>query len=109
MELSDDDIGRLVALGYHRDGFSVTDRDGVTRLRNVDRRCYFYDRGETQCRVYNERPLGCYIYPVVFSEADGIVIDELCSNGDTVTDTEMRAKGRILLDLLNRLDHPAKC
>jgi Fe-S-cluster containining protein len=107
MELSDDDIGRLVALGYHRDAFSVTDQDGVTRLRNVDGWCHFYDRGSARCRVYDTRPLGCYIYPVVFAENYGIAIDTLCPMGDTVSDAEMRVKGRILLGLLDRLDHPS--
>lgn len=106
MELSDDDVARLVRLGYPRDAFSVTDQDGVTRLRNVDGRCYFYDRGASRCRVYAARPVGCYIYPVVFAEEYGIVIDALCPMGDTVTDSEMRVKGRILLDLLDRLDRP---
>ena len=107
MELSKDDIERLVALGHRRDAFSVTDQDGVIRLRNVDRQCYFYDRCETRCRVYDERPLGCYIYPVVFSEDYGIVIDDLCPLGDTISDAEIRVKGRILLRLLDRLDHPS--
>ena len=107
MELSDDDIERLVAFGYNRDAFSVTDQNGVTRLRNVDGRCYFYDPGNARCRTYAARPVGCYIYPVVFSEEEGIVIDGLCPEGGTVSDAEIRVKGRILLALLDRLDRPS--
>jgi len=57
MELSSEDIERLEEAGYRREEFAVID-DGVTRLRNVDRWCYFYSLADKNCRVYRKRPLG---------------------------------------------------
>jgi len=58
MELSSEDIERLEEAGYRREEFAVIDDDGVTRLRNVDRWCYFYSLADKKCRVYRKRPLG---------------------------------------------------
>jgi len=41
MELSSDDIKRLVDAGYRPEDFIII-LDGVPRLRNVDGWCYFY-------------------------------------------------------------------
>ena len=61
MELSDDDIGRLVALGYHRDAFSVTDQDGVqNRFDHDDDNDYLSDMFERKyclCPQYKDDSL----------------------------------------------------
>lgn len=75
MELSEDDIRRLERLGYKRDDFAVCE-NGSCRLRNVNGRCYFL--GENGCRVYEHRPLGCRIYPVVCVEGEGLAVDAYC-------------------------------
>ncbi len=103
MELSSDDIRRLEKAGYHRDQFSVLDNHAI-RLMNVDGWCYFYSLAERKCRVYRNRPLGCRLYPVVYSVDEGAVVDELCPMGHTVSERELRTKGKILVKLLKKID-----
>lgn len=103
MELSSEDIKRLEETGYRLDEFAVVD-DGVTRLRNVDKRCYFYNIGERKCRVYEKRPLGCYLYPIVYLVGEGVIVDKLCPMGETISKQELRIKGEILNKLLKDLD-----
>ena len=107
MELSSDDIKRLEEAGYRREEFSVID-DSVIRLRNVDGQCYFYSLAEKKCRIYGKRPLGCYLYPVVYLLNEGPVVDELCPRGQTISEQELRKKGRILVKLLRKIDNERK-
>ena len=104
MELSSRDIKRLEEAGYRRGEFTVADKDGITQLRNIRGWCYFYNYAEKRCRAYEIRPIGCYLYPVVYSTDEGVVIDELCPMGETVSEHELRIKGRILLKLLKTME-----
>jgi len=104
MELSNEDIKRLENVGYCREEFTVID-DSVTRLRNVDGWCYFYSLDEKNCRVYKKRPLGCYLYPVVYLVNEGATVDELCPMGKTISEKELKTKAKILLKLLKKLDN----
>ncbi len=97
MPLSVGDIERLEALGYRREKFTVKDREGLRRLRNIDERCYFYDPVKRRCRVYRHRPLGCYLYPVIYDSDKGISIDNYCPMAHTVTQRELARKGRVLM------------
>jgi Fe-S-cluster containining protein len=108
MELSSDDIKRLEEAGYRREEFAVMD-DGVIRLRNVDGRCYFYSLADKKCRVYGKRPLGCYLYPVVYLVNEGAIVDELCPMGQTISEQERRTKAKILDKLLKKMDTERKC
>jgi Fe-S-cluster containining protein len=108
MELSSTDIKRLEGAGYRREEFAVMD-DCVIRLRNVDGWCYFYSLAEKKCRVYEKRPLGCYLYPVVYLVNEGAIVDELCPRGQTISEQELRKKGRILVKLLKKMDDERKC
>jgi len=104
MELSSEDIERLEEMGYRLEEFAVVD-DGVTRLRNVDGYCYFYSRADKKCRIYKDRPLGCYLYPVVYLANEGAMVDELCPMGQTISEQELRTKGKILDKLLKKIDN----
>ena len=104
MELSSKDIKRLEKTGYRREEFAVVD-DGVTRLRNVDGWCYFYSLADKKCRVYGKRPLGCYLYPVVYLINEGAMVDELCPMGRTISEQELRTKAKILDKLLKKMDN----
>jgi len=108
MELSSEDIERLEKTGYHQIEFAVVD-NGVARLRNVNGRCYFYRRSDKKCRVYEKRPLGCQLYPVVYLINEGAVVDDLCPMGQTISEQELRKKGKILHRLLKKLDNERKC
>ena len=103
MELSSDDVKRLEEAGYRRGEFAVLDND-VVRLRNVAGRCYFYNHAEKNCRVYENRPMGCSLYPVVYLTDQGATVDELCPKWHTISEKELRVKGRLLASLLRRMD-----
>ena len=107
MELSSSDIKRLVEAGYRLEEFAVMD-DDVTRLRNVDGCCYFYSLADKKCRVYGKRPLGCYLYPVVYLVNEGPIVDELCPMRQTISKQELETKGKILFRLLKKMDNEKK-
>ena len=104
MELSCADIERLEKVGYRLEDFTVIDEDGIIRLRNVGKWCFFYDVAVNRCREYSNRPLGCYIYPVVFSVSEGVIVHDLCPMGETISDQELRTKGEVLLETLKVMD-----
>ena len=108
MELSSKDIKRLEETGYRLEQFAAVD-DGVTRLRNVNGWCYFYSLADKKCQVYGKRPLGCYLYPVVYMADEGAVVDELCPMGQTISEQELRTKGKILDKLLKKMNNERKC
>ena len=103
MLVSKEDTEKLERVGFDQEDFTITDRDGLTKLRNVGEWCYFYDPEEKKCRVYEYKPLGCYLYPVVYAVDEGVVIDELCPRGETISEDELRRKGNVLIKLLKRL------
>jgi len=103
MELSSDDVKRLEEAGYRRDEFAALGGH-VVRLRNVGGWCYFYSLADKNCRAYENRPLGCSLYPVVYLADEGAIVDELCPMGHTVSEQELRTKRRILDKLLKKID-----
>ncbi len=108
MELSRKDIERLEETGYRPEEFAVI-HDGVVRLRNVDGCCYFYSLADKKCLIYRKRPLGCYLYPVVYLANEGAIVDELCPMGHTISEQELRTKAKILDKLLKKMDDERKC
>jgi Fe-S-cluster containining protein len=104
MELSIEDIERLEEKGYRLEEFAAIN-DGVTRLRNVDGICYFYSRADKKCQIYEKRPMGCCLYPVVYLANEGAMVDELCPMGQTISEQELRTKGKILEKLLKKIEN----
>jgi len=102
MILTEEDVRRILALGYDLEDFSEY-REGYLRLKNVNGRCFFLDeRG--RCRIYEDRPLGCRAYPVVYDvEGDRCKIDEECPAGDTVDREEFMEKCKLILRALPQL------
>lgn len=76
MPLREADVARLRALGHDPARFARVD-DGWLVLRNEGGACVFLRDG--QCTVYDVRPEGCRLYPLVYEEdtARG-TLDELC-------------------------------
>lgn len=84
MVLVPSDVARLTRLGYRFEDFAVVEGD-LVKLRNVDGYCYFYDREERRCRIYEERPLGCRVYPIVVDLDEYCVrVDPECPAAETV-------------------------
>jgi uncharacterized protein len=104
MELSKIDVEKLVKKGYKREEFTIVCEDGLTRLRNVAKRCYFYDSAKKRCRIYQYRPQGCRLYPVVYSVEQGAAIDTLCPMRKTISRKEFRDKSRFLTELVKRIE-----
>ncbi len=50
------------------------------------------------------RPAGCRIYPVMHSEQEGVVIDDLCPEKSTINESERERRGRKVIMLLRRID-----
>jgi Fe-S-cluster containining protein len=107
MMLSEADIERLEKLGFSRQTFARYDRYGFVRLKNCHGFCIFYDLEKCNCRIYKHRPLGCRIYPVIYSEQEGVVVDNLCPMKSTVSETELKRKGTKVMGLLQRIEEEA--
>lgn len=105
MMLSHADVERLERLGYDRKKFVRHDRNGFAKLKNCHRFCIFYDYEKQRCKIYRHRPSGCRIYPVIHSEEEGIVVDDLCPMKHTVSRTELERKGKKVIELLHRIDN----
>jgi len=107
MMLSNADIERLEKMGYNRQKFMRYDRQGYAKLKNRRGFCVFYDAEKHLCNVYKHRPSGCRVYPVIYSEEEGIIVDDLCPMITTISETELRRKGRKVIKLLQRIENEA--
>jgi len=108
MLLSNKDIERLEIKGYLKEKFVRYEKKGFAKLQNHRGYCVFYDREKHRCKVYEHRPSGCRIYPVVYDEEKGIVLDDICPMRDTVTEAEKERKGKKVMRLLKRIDREAR-
>jgi Fe-S-cluster containining protein len=108
MLLANADIERLERKGYSKQFFVQFDRDGYAKLRNQQGCCVFYDVEKRRCKVRADRPLGCRIYPVMYDEEKGIVVDDICHAKDTVTEKQKAKRGKKLLKLLEKIDAEAE-
>jgi len=107
MLLSTADVQRLESVGYDRQKFMRHNKNGFNRLKNHRGFCVFYDIEKRRCKIYRHRPLGCRIYPVIYSEQEGIVVDELCPMKNTVSKSELKKKGEKVMELIQRIDNEA--
>jgi len=108
MLLSTADIARLERKGYSRQFFARFDREGYATLRNQEGCCVFYDAEKRRCKVRADRPLGCRIYPVLYDEEKGIVVDSICHAQGTVTEKQKAKRGKKVLKLLEKIDAEAE-
>jgi hypothetical protein len=44
---------------------------------------------------------------VIYSEKEGIIVDPFCPMGTTVSSTELKRRGKKVIELLNRIDMEA--
>ena len=103
MPLTEDDLKRIEKLGFKRADFTV-EVEGETRLRNVKRACFFLREG--RCGVYEGRPEGCRIYPLVYDvDSHKCVYDPVCTHAADFMAT--REDKERLKRLIRRLDREA--
>ena len=100
MPLTKKDVVRIRKKGYKTDEF-VIEKDGELHLRNRMKKCFFLKEG--RCSIYEDRPEGCRIYPLIYdSDLRKFVNDELCPNRSEFN-VEEANKDRIRL-LLRRVE-----
>ena len=104
MELLPEDIERIESLGYRFEEFAEVRQDGTVRLRNVDGHCVFYDPATRSCRIYEHRPIGCRLYPVVYVDGE-VTVDKLCPTSDTVRRSELARLTPLVRDFVNRAQY----
>ena len=76
MPLSSGDIKRIENLGFKKDSFVVS-KKGWQQLKNLNGRCVFHDG--KHCKIYENRPEGCKLYPVIFDyDRKQAILDEEC-------------------------------
>jgi len=102
MELTAEDIRRIEAAGYKMEDF-VVEKDGVYRLKNVDGHCVFYDPATRMCKIYDIRPIGCRLYPLVFNGV-GVEVDKTCPTWHTVPKSEVARLGPYVVEFLREVE-----
>ena len=76
MPLTEDDVMRIEKLGFKRVDFTV-EAEGETRLSNRARQCFFLE--DVRCRIYESRPEGCRIYPLIYdTDSHKFIYDTVC-------------------------------
>ncbi len=108
MLLSAEDIERLERRGYAEDFFVLPDKQGYAKLRNVDNHCVFFNAENRKCIIYHFRPLGCRLYPVIYDERRGIIIDRICRAKGSMRESQMARKGLKVFRLLESIDAEAQ-
>jgi Fe-S-cluster containining protein len=107
MLLCKKDIKRLETKGFSQNQFVSFDKQGYATLKNRDGYCVFYDLKNRRCSVYENRPSGCRVYPVILDEDTGIILDEICESRNTILDGEKSRKGKKVIRLLEVIDAEA--
>jgi Fe-S-cluster containining protein len=107
MVLCKKDIKSLEKRGFNQSQFINFDKNGYAVLKNRDGYCVFYDLKNRKCSVYEDRPKGCRVYPVILEEETGVIIDDICQSRNTITLEEKKIKGEKVIRLLEIIDAEA--
>ena len=77
MLLLKEDVERIVGLGFEEKFFASKSKGFMVLKNSRAGRCVFHNG--TQCTIYENRPKGCKLYPIIFSEDSmSAVKDDLC-------------------------------
>jgi hypothetical protein len=107
MLLCKKDIKCLEKRGFGQRQFVNFDKNGYAVLKNRNGYCVFYDLKNRKCSVYEDRPAGCRVYPVILDEEMGIILDDICHSRNTITLEEKKIKGKKVIRLLEIIDAEA--
>lgn len=78
MPLTEADIARIESLGHRRENFCELDDESVPQLLNDGDHCVFLGKNGL-CSIYEHRPEGCRLYPLVWDrDAERVVRDDFC-------------------------------
>lgn len=72
-------------------------------MKNLEGRCVFLDLAKRGCTIYDFRPEGCRIYPVIYCLDRGFTVNRECPAWRTVSEEEFRVKSMRLKKLLMEL------
>ncbi|PLJ78619.1 YkgJ family cysteine cluster protein [Infirmifilum sp. SLHALR2] len=59
--------------------------EGVPVLKRVNGACVFLEEATGRCRVYEDRPLACRLYPLVYTPGKWVHADPRCPRAASVT------------------------
>ncbi len=108
MMLLNKDVERILRLGYGFHEFAFIDENGFIRLKNIDNHCIFLDPKTCKCKIYEFRPIGCRLYPIIYVEGVGVVIDTECPAHNTIEPRELNIKAKLLIQVIRKLKEEAK-
>jgi Fe-S-cluster containining protein len=104
MQLTEDDIKRIEKLGFKKEKFVKYDSNGFAKLKNIEGHCIFYNSFEKKCIIYEDRPIGCKLYPIIYDlQKHTVTVDQLCPSAETVTKREIRRKQKLLISTVKQL------
>ena len=84
MPLTREDVNRIKKLGFKLKDFTCW-RNNVLTLKNVNGRCIFLDVETGKCKIYEHRPLGCRLYPLIYDTDNGeVLVDKYCPKSEEV-------------------------
>jgi Fe-S-cluster containining protein len=98
------DIERLRKKGYNSKFFSRKDKDFYIILRNKNGYCVFFDRNKKKCKVYKDRPMGCRLYPIIFDDSKGVVIDKICPASSSWSEKSRQILEKKVIRVIKKLD-----
>jgi Fe-S-cluster containining protein len=106
MSLTHQDIHRIIKAGYQPSAF-IIHKEGEWRLANQQERGHCVFLNDNKCQIYEDRPTGCRIYPLVFNETWKLaVIDSLCPFSNEFQITDMDREN--LFALIKQLDNESE-
>ncbi|MCS7185299.1 MAG: YkgJ family cysteine cluster protein, partial [bacterium] len=109
MQLTNEDIRRIEQLGFKKDQFIEFDKNGFAKLKNKSGYCIFYDIIKKECKIYENRPIGCTLYPIMYDPIkNDITIDYSCPSANTVTEEELESKQVTLMKTIKQIYKEAR-
>ncbi|RLE67346.1 MAG: YkgJ family cysteine cluster protein [Thermoprotei archaeon] len=103
MILTPSDIRRISSKGYNVDEYSYYD-GRFYRLKNIDNHCYFYDIENGLCKIYGYRPIGCRLYPLIYTLGKGITVDKDCPQADKIGKKDIERNRKVFERILRELN-----
>jgi Fe-S-cluster containining protein len=82
--------------------------EGYITLRNQSGYCVFFDVKNRKCKIYKDRPIGCRLFPIIFDEAKGVIVDKVCPAYGSWTENDKKIMGKKVIRLLKKIDREAK-